>query len=122
ILLAPAHTELYTLSLHDALPISKVFGWIGKVFAFVAAIATVVAAAVATVASGGTAAPLLALAVVGAISATLMLASAISQECGGPEISINSLIQHTVGKFLTDVCGVDPEQASNICKILGGVG
>lgn len=100
---------------------AKVFGWIGKVFAFVAAIATVVAAAVATVATGGTAAPLLALAVVGAISATLMLASAISQECGGPEISINSLIQHTVGKFLTDVCGVDPEQASNICKILGGV-
>src|SRR5690606_41547748 len=118
ILLAPAHTELYTLSLHDALPISKVFGWIGKVFAFVAAIATVVAAAVATVASGGTAAPLLALAVVGAISATLMLASAISQVCGGPETSSNSLIPHPVGKLPTDVCGGDREHAASICSVL----
>ncbi|WP_368655603.1 type III secretion system translocon subunit SctE [Castellaniella ginsengisoli] len=100
--------------------LGKIFGWIGKIFAFVAAIAAVVAAAAATVASGGAAAPLLALAIVGAISATMTLASAISQECGGPEISINSLIQHTVGKFLTDVCGVDPEQAENICKIVGG--
>ncbi|MGA0583174.1 type III secretion system translocon subunit SctE [Castellaniella ginsengisoli] len=101
--------------------LGKIFGWIGKIFAFVAAIATVIAAAAATVATGGTAAPLLALAIVGAISATMTLASAISQECGGPEISINSLIQHTVGKFLTDVCGMDPKQAENICKIVGGV-
>ncbi|CDM23295.1 Type III secretion host injection protein YopB [Castellaniella defragrans 65Phen] len=100
--------------------LGKIFGWIGKIFAFVAAIAAVVAAAAATVATGGAAAPLLALAIVGAISATMTLASAISQECGGPEISINSLIQHTVGKFLTDVCGVDPKQAENICKIVGG--
>ena len=98
----------------------KIFGWIGKIFAAVAAIATVVAAAVATAVTGGAAAPLLALAVVGAISATMSLANAISQECGGPEISINSLIQHTVGKFLTDVCGVDPKVAENICKIVGG--
>lgn len=100
--------------------LGKIFGWIGKVFAFVASIVAVVAAAVATVATGGAAAPLLALAVVGAISATMSLANAISQECGGPEISINSLIQNTVGKFLTDVCGVDPKEAENICKILGG--
>lgn len=100
--------------------LGKIFGWIGKIFAFVASIVAVVAAAAATVATGGAAAPLLALAVVGAISATMTLASAVSQECGGPEISINSLIQHTVGKFLTDVCGVDPKQAENICKIIGG--
>src|SRR5690606_29222578 len=89
-------------------------------FAFVAAIVSVVAAAAATIATGGAAAPLLALAIVGAIAATMSLANAISQECGGPEISINSLIQHTVGKFLTDVCGMDPKQAENICKVLGG--
>jgi hypothetical protein len=100
--------------------LGKIFGWIGKIFAFVAAIVAVVAAAAATVATGGAAAPLLALAIVGAISATMTLASAISQECGGPEISVNSLIQNTVGKFLTDVCGVDPKEAENICKIVGG--
>ncbi|MFC4297779.1 type III secretion system translocon subunit SctE [Castellaniella hirudinis] len=100
--------------------LGKIFGWIGKIFAFVAAIVAVVAAAAATVATGGAAAPLLALAIVGAISATMTLASAISQECGGPEISLNSLIQNTVGKFLTEVCGVDPKEAENICKIVGG--
>jgi len=100
--------------------LGKVFGWIGKIFAVVASVVAVAAAAVATAASGGAAAPLLAMAIVGAISATMSLASAISQECGGPEISINSLIQHTVGKFLTDVCGVDPKVAENVCKIVGG--
>src|SRR5690606_30668950 len=45
---------------------------------------------------------------------------ATAEGCGGPEHSINGLVQHTVGKFLTDVCGVDPEQAENICKIVGG--
>jgi hypothetical protein len=101
--------------------LSKIFGWIGKIFAAVASIIAVVAAAAATVATGGAAAPLLAIAVIGAVSATMSLASAISQEFGGPEISINSLIQHTVGKFLTDVCGVDPKQAEKICNIVGGV-
>lgn len=100
--------------------LGKIFGWIGKIFAFVASIVAVVAAAAATVATGGAAAPLLALAVVGAVGATMSLANAISQECGGPEISIGSLIQHTVGKFLTDVCGVDPKQVENICKVIGG--
>lgn len=100
--------------------LGKIFGWVGKIFAFLAAVVAVAAAAVATVATGGAAAPLLALAIVGAVAATVSLANAISQEAGGPEISIGSLIQHTVGKFLTDVCGVDPKQVENICKIVGG--
>ncbi|WP_276807906.1 type III secretion system translocon subunit SctE [Castellaniella defragrans] len=100
--------------------LGKIFGWIGKVFAVVASIVAVVAAAAATVATGGAAAPLLALAVVGAVSATITLASAISQECGGPEISFNSLVQNTVGRLLTEACGVDPKEAENICKIVGG--
>ncbi|MBB6084956.1 type III secretion system translocon subunit SctE [Castellaniella defragrans] len=100
--------------------VGKIFGWIGKAFAFVAAIVTVAVAAAATVATAGGAAPMLAMAVVGAISATTTLASAISQECGGPEISFNSLIRHTVGRFLTDVCGVDAKKADSICKIVGG--
>jgi hypothetical protein len=100
--------------------LGKIFGWVGKIFAFVAAIVAVVAAAAATAATGSAAAPLLGLAIVGAISATMTLASAISQEYGGPELSINNMIQQTVGKFLTGVCGVDPEQAKKICKIVGG--
>ena len=101
--------------------LGKIFGWIGKIFDALAAAVMVVVAAVATVVTSGAAAPLLAIAVVGAISATLTLASAISQEAGGPAISIDSLIQYTLGKFLTDVCGVDPKVAENICKIVGGV-
>lgn len=101
--------------------LGKIFGWIGKIFAALAAAVMVVVAAVATVATGGAAAPLLAIAVIGAVSATLTLASAISQEAGGPAISVDSLIQHTVGKFLTDVCGVDPKVAENISRIVGGV-
>lgn len=100
--------------------VSGIFGWIGKVFAFVASVVAVAVAAVATVASGGAAAPLLAVAIVGCIAATMSLASAISQELGGPELSIDNLVRNTVGKFLTDVCGVDKEKADSICKVIGG--
>lgn len=99
----------------------KLFGWIGKVVAFLAAAVLTAAAAVATVATAGAAAPLLAVAAIGLVAASMSLASAISQECGGPEISFGSLIKETVGRFLTDVCGVDPKLADNICKVLGGV-
>lgn len=101
--------------------LGSIFSWVGKIFAAVAAIAMVAVAAAATVATGGAAAPLLAVAVIGAVSATMSLASAISQEFGGPEISIGSLIQHTVGKLLTDVFGVDPKVAENISRVVGGV-
>lgn len=101
--------------------LGKIFGWVGKIFAAVAAIAMVAVAAAATVATGGAAAPLLAIAIIGAVSATMSLASAISQEFGGPAISIGNLIQQTVGKFLTEVCGVDPKEAENISRIVGGV-
>lgn len=99
--------------------LSKIFGWIGKVFAVIAAAVAVAVAAVATVASGGAAAPLLALAIVGAIGATMSLADQISKECGGPEISLGSLMQATVGKFLEAV-GVPKEKAEQITKIVAG--
>ena len=99
--------------------VSKIFGWIGKIVAAIAAIAAVAVAAVATVATGGAAAPLLALAVVGAIGATMSLADQISKECGGPEISLSSLMQATVGKFLEAV-GVPKDQAELISKVVGG--
>ncbi|SAI69987.1 outer protein B [Bordetella ansorpii] len=100
--------------------LGKIFGWIGKIFAAIAAIAAVAIAAVATAATGGAAAPLLAMAVIGAVGATISLADQISQECGGPEISIGNLVQTMVGKFL-EACGVPPETAERIGRVMGGV-
>lgn len=100
--------------------LGKIFGWIGKIFAVLAALAAVAVAAVATVATGGAAAPFLAMAVIGAIGATISLADQISQEFGGPEISIGNLIQTMVGKFL-EACGVPPETAERIGRVMGGV-
>ncbi|WP_144630582.1 type III secretion system translocon subunit SctE [Bordetella genomosp. 13] len=100
--------------------LGKIFGWIGKIAAVIASIAAVAIAAVATVASGGAAAPLLAMAVIGAVGATISLADQISQECGGPEISIGNLVQTMVGKFL-EACGVPPETAERIGRVMGGV-
>ena len=98
----------------------KLFGWIGKIAAVLASIAAVAIAAVATAATAGAAAPLLALAVVGMVGATIMLADQISQECGGPQISIGNLVQTVVGKVL-EACGVDGELAERIGKVMSGV-
>lgn len=101
--------------------VGKILGWVGKAVAFVTSMVVVGAALAATVATAGGAAPLLAFAIVGAASATMALVSAASTELGGPEISFGSLMRLTVGKFLTNVCGVDPKKADNISKICGGV-
>jgi len=98
---------------------AKLFGWVGKIAAALAAVASVVVAAAATAATGGAAAPLLALAVVGMVGATIMLADQVSQEFGGPQISIGNLLQTVVGKFL-EACGVDAEMAERIGKVMSG--
>ncbi|MGE8547091.1 type III secretion system translocon subunit SctE [Alcaligenes sp. Marseille-Q7550] len=100
--------------------IAKIFGWVGKAAAFLGAAAGLLIAGVATALSGGAALPLLAVAAVGAASATLSLVSAISVECGGPEISFSNLFKNTVGRFLTDVCGVDSKLADKISKVAAG--
>lgn len=100
--------------------LGKIFGWIGKIVAVIAAAVAVAVAAAATVATGGAAAPLLAVAVIGMIGATISLADQISKECGGPEISIGNLITTAVGKFL-EACGVPEETANKIGKVMAGV-
>lgn len=100
--------------------VAKIFNWIGRAVAFVASAATLLAAGVAAVASGGAALPLLAIAAVGFIGASLSLINAVSAEIGGPEFTVANLIRNTLGKFLTDVCGVDAKKAENITKICGG--
>jgi len=82
-------------------------------------VAAVAVAAVATVASGGAAAPLLALAAVGLVAATISLADQISKSAGGPEISIGKLLTTMTSKFL-QACGVPEEKAEAIGKVMAG--
>lgn len=99
---------------------NKVLGWFTKVFAFVAAVVATVAAAVATVASGGAAAPLLALAVMGLVATGMDLANQISQECGGPEISLSKWVTEGCAKLLTAL-GMSEEDAKKFAPILAAV-
>jgi hypothetical protein len=100
--------------------LGKIFGWIGKIVAVIAAAVAVAVAAAATAATGGAAAPMLVLASMAMIAATMSLADQISQECGGPQISIGNLIGTITSKVL-EACGVDPETAGKIGKVMAGV-
>lgn len=99
--------------------VSKIFGWVTK-------IATVVASAIATVAltcatglTAGAAAPLLALAVLGLVGSTMSLASAISQELGGPPLELSALTTMACKAFLSSV-GVPKDKLDAAAKLMGG--
>ena len=79
-----------------------------------------VAAVVATVATGGAAAPLLALAVMGLVATGMDLANHISQNMDppGPEISISKFMTDFATVILTDVCGMSKEEAKKFAPIL----
>ena len=96
-----------------------ILGWIGKIAGFIAAIAAVAVAAVATVASGGAAAPLLAFAVIGLVGATISLASAVSQELGGPPLEISSLLNKAFTAML-EAFGMDKEDAEKFGRMIAG--
>jgi transloator len=97
-----------------------IFGWLVKIFSFIAAAIAVAVAAVATAATGGAASPLLALAVMGLAGATMSLASQISQAAGGPALELGPLITKLFTKFLEGM-GVPKEQAEAAGKIVGGL-
>lgn len=82
----------------------KVWGWLGKVAAFIGAMVAVVAATAATVATGGTAAPLLVMALLGAAAATVDLASQINQEVhpDAKPFTLGSLIGDAIIKAMDD--------------------
>lgn len=96
-----------------------IFGWVTKIATFIAAAVAVAVAAVATVATGGAAAPLLAIAAIGLAAATVSLASAISQEYGGPALEPSALIAKGMTKLLTSM-GMDEKQAQSLGKVLAG--
>jgi hypothetical protein len=100
--------------------LGKIFSWIGKIVAVIASVVAVAVAGAAAVASGGAATPLLALAVMGLVGSTIALADQISQECGGPQISIGALLTTMAAKFL-EACGVPEEKANQIGKLMAGV-
>ncbi len=98
---------------------SKIFGWIGKIVATIAAAVFVAVAAGATGLTGGLSSPLMAVAVMALVGASISLADQISKECGGPEISISNLVVTMVGKTL-EAMGVDADTAERIGKIAAG--
>lgn len=95
--------------------LGKIFGWVAKVAAFVAA----GVALALTVASGGAAAPLLALAIVGMAGAAMSMASSISQELGGPPLELGSLATMASKAFLGAV-GVPADKLEAAAKLMGG--
>ena len=96
-----------------------VLGWIGKIAGFIAAVAAVTVAAIATVATGGAAAPLLAFAVIGLVSASISLASAISQELGGPPLELSSLLNKAFTGML-EAFGMNSEDAAKYGRLIAG--
>jgi hypothetical protein len=96
-----------------------IFGWLVKIFSFIAAAIAVAVAAVATVASGGAAAPLLALAMVGLVGAGMGLASQISQAAGGPPLELSSLMSKMFTAILEGL-GVPKDKAEAAGKVMAG--
>lgn len=97
-----------------------IFGWITKIAGFIAAAFAVAVAAVATVATGGAAAPLLALAIVGLVGASISLASQISQAAGGPALELSTLMSKLCTKIMI-ACGVPEDKAEAAGKIMSGM-
>lgn len=96
-------------------------GWFGKIFGFIAAAIAVVVAVVATAATAGAGGPLLALAVIGLVSATISLASQISVECGGPALELSSLCTMACTAFLKAMPGVSDEDAEKWGGAMAGL-
>jgi hypothetical protein len=79
----------------------------------------VAAAAAPTAATGGAAAPLLAVATCMLVGSTIDLAGDISEELGGPSFSAASLIHGAFAKFGTEVLGMSKEDADKFANIAG---
>jgi transloator len=101
----------------------KVWGWIGKIAAFIGAVVAVVVAAVATVASGGAAAPLLALAVIGFVAATVDLANQINQEIhpDAEPFTLGSLIGDAIIDAM-DKAGIEGKGRAAASGLAAGLG
>lgn len=93
-----------------------IFGWVAKALAFVAC---AIAAVAATVLTGGAAAPLLAVAIVGMVASGISLASGISQAAGGPPLEISTLLTKACAALLKGL-GVPEDKVEAASKIMAG--
>lgn len=101
----------------------KVWGWISKVAAVIGAVVAVIAAAAVTVATGGAGAPLLALAAVGLVAATVDLASAINQEIhpDAEPFTLGSLIGDAIIEAM-DEAGLEGQERAAYSGLAAGLG
>lgn len=98
---------------------SGAMAWVAKIAGFVGALMGTIVAGVAAVATGGAAAPLLALAIMGLVGATMGLASHISQEAGGPPLELSSLMTKAATAILTAV-GVPEDKVDAAARTMAG--
>lgn len=96
-----------------------IFSWVGKIASFLATAIATVALVAATPLTGGAAAPLLALAIIGLVGSTMSLASSISQASGGPPLELNSLMTKACCAFLQAV-GVPEEKLEAASRAMAG--
>ena len=97
--------------------------WFSTIFGFVAAVVSLVVAAVATVATGGAAAPLLAMAVIGVVTTSISLVNQVRATQEPPQEPIDSF-STAVGKLITNALidsGMDKEKAEKLGGLLSGV-
>ncbi len=99
--------------------ISKLFSWVGKIAAVIASLVGFVAAGGLSIFSGGAATPLMVLAGAALFASVMALADQVSQELGGPQISIGNLVKTIVSKTL-QAFGVPEETADAIGKGAAG--
>lgn len=99
--------------------VNGILGWIGRAAAVVGATIAVVAAIAATVVTGGAALPLVVVAAVALVAATISMADAISQERGGPSLTVSSLMSKACSAAF-DLMGMNKEDAEKYGKFAAG--
>lgn len=99
---------------------SPVVKWLTKVAALVGAVIAVASLSAMTIASGGAASPLLGLAILGLVAATMDMASAISQQAGGPPLNLTQGLELGFSKLMVKF-GMSEDKAMQTAKLLTGV-
>ncbi|WJF89290.1 type III secretion system translocon subunit SctE [Paraburkholderia bonniea] len=104
----------------DEAQVPSTLKWLTKVAEVVGAVIGVAAAVALSGVTGGAAAPLLGLAVIGLVSASLDMASTISQANGGPALDPTGPLEHGVADLL-ELMHVPSHTAEGLSKVLVGV-
>jgi transloator len=98
---------------------NDILGWITRSLGLAGALIGVGVAAVLTVVTGGAAAPLLLMAGLGLVTSIISMADGISQEAGGPSLTLSSLLTKLCSCVL-EAMGVSKEDAEKYGKLASG--